>query len=131
MAKVLHTMIRVLDLDKSIEFYNSLGMKELRRKEVPDGRYTLVFMGFGTQPEKEGEIELTYNWDRKEPYTMGDGFGHIAISCEDIHKVAEDVRKAGGKVTREPAPVKFGTTVIAFVQDPDGYKVELIERASF
>jgi lactoylglutathione lyase len=125
-AKFLHTMLRVKDLDRSIEFYTKLlGMKELRRREVPDGKYTLAFVGYGDGPE----VELTYNWDQKDGYEVGTGFGHLAVGMPDVYKACEELKKAGGKVTREAGPVKFGTTVIAFVEDPDGYKVELVQRS--
>jgi lactoylglutathione lyase len=125
----LHTMIRVRDLDRSVAFYTGLlGMKELRRREVPEGRYTLSFVGYGTNAEGQAEVELTYNWDQKEPYQIGTGFGHLAVGVPDVAAACDKIRQGGGKVTREPGPVKFGTTVIAFVEDPDGYKIELIER---
>ena len=127
--RMLHTMIRVRDLDKSVAFYTgSLGMKELRRNEVPGGRYTLSFVGYGDEKD-HAVIELTHNWDQEQPYDIGSGFGHLAVSTPNITETCEKVRTAGGKVTREPGPVKFGTTVIAFVEDPDGYKIELIERS--
>ena len=126
-ARMLHTMIRVHDLDKSIAFYTGpMGMKLLRKREVPEGKYTLAFVGYADEKE-QAVIELTYNWDH-EPYKLGDGFGHLAVGVPDVHRMCEQVAKAGGKVTRAPGPVKFGTTVIAFVEDPDGYKIELIER---
>jgi lactoylglutathione lyase len=129
MGSFLHTMLRVRDLDHSIAFYGDLlGMKELRRRDVPEGRYTLVFMGYGTNAEGQAEIELTHNWDHDGPYQQGTGFGHLAVGVPDVVQACAHVRAGGGKVTREPGPVKFGTTVIAFVEDPDGYKVELIER---
>jgi lactoylglutathione lyase len=103
-------------------------MKELRRRDVPEGRYTLVFMGYGTNAEGQAELELTHNWDHDGPYQQGTGFGHLAVGVPDVGAACAHVRAGGGKVTREPGPVKFGTTVIAFVEDPDGYKVELIER---
>jgi len=126
--RMLHTMIRVRDLDRSVGFYTGpLGMKELRRNEVPGGRYTLAFVGYGDE-KSQAVVELTYNWDQEQPYDIGSGFGHLAVGLPDIKAACESVRAAGGKVTREPGPVKFGTTVIAFVEDPDGYKIELIER---
>jgi len=126
--RMLHTMIRVRDLDRSVKFYTGpLGMKELRRNEVPGGRYTLAFVGYGDE-KSHAVVELTYNWDQEQPYDIGSGFGHLAVGMPDIKEACERVREAGGKVTREPGPVKFGTTVIAFVEDPDGYKIELIER---
>jgi lactoylglutathione lyase len=119
----LHTMLRVGDLDRSIRFYELLGMKELRRRDVPDGKYTLVFVGYGDGPE----VELTYNYG-EDRYELGTAFGHLAVGVPDIYATCDKVRAGGGKVSREPGPVKFGTTVIAFVEDPDGYKIELIEK---
>ena len=125
----LHTMIRVGNLERSVDFYTRLlGMKELRRRDVPEGKYTLVFLGYGDGNASGGaEIELTYNYG-VERYEQGNAFGHLAVGVPDVAAAAEAVRDGGGKVTREPGPVKFGTTVIAFVEDPDGYKIELIER---
>ena len=121
----LHTMLRVRDLERSVAFYTGpLGMKEIRRSEVPAGKYTLVFVGYGDG----AEIELTHNWDQEAPYEVGSGFGHLAVGMPDIAAACDRVRAAGAQVTREPGPVKHGTTVIAFVEDPDGYKVELIQR---
>jgi len=126
--RMLHTMIRVMDLDKSLAFYTgAMGMKVLRKREVPEGKYTLAFVGYGDERE-HCVVELTYNWDQAKPYDIGTGFGHLAVGVPDVHGMCEQVIKAGGKVTRAPGPVKFGTTVIAFVEDPDGYKIELIER---
>jgi lactoylglutathione lyase len=126
-GRFLHTMIRVGDLDRSLKFYTDvLGMKELRRRDVPEGKYTLAFVGYGDE-SSNAVIELTYNYG-VEKYELGNGFGHLAIGVPDIRAAVEKVRAAGGKVTREPGPVKFGTTVIAFIEDPDGYKIELIER---
>lgn len=125
----LHTMLRVRDLDRSIEFYGKLlGMHEIRRNVVEAGRYTLVFMGYADNAHGQAEIELTHNWDQDTPYDVGNGFGHLAVSSKDVKATCEHVRAGGGKVTREAGPVKHGTTVIAFVEDPDGYKIELIER---
>ena len=123
----LHTMLRVGDLDRSVRFYTSLlGMKELRRTDVPEGKYTLVFVGYGDEAGHT-VLELTYNWgvDKYEP---GSAFGHLALGVPDIYATCEKLREAGVKISREPGPVKFGTTVIAFIDDPDGYKIELIER---
>jgi lactoylglutathione lyase len=129
MPAFLHTMLRVHDLDASIAFYkNLLGMRELRRTDVPGGRYTLVFMGYATNAEGQAEIELTHNWDQAEPYELGTAFGHLAVGVPDVAAACETVRNGGGKVTREAGPVKHGTTIIAFVEDPNGYKIELIER---
>ncbi|GGI55505.1 lactoylglutathione lyase [Oxalicibacterium solurbis] len=120
-------MLRVGNLDRSIDFYTKvLGMKLLRKTENPEYKYTLAFVGYGNNPD-HAEIELTYNWG-VDNYEMGSAYGHMAIGVPDAYKACEEVRKAGGKVTREAGPVKGGTTVIAFVEDPDGYKVEFIER---
>ena len=125
--RMLHTMIRVKDLDRSIAFYTgALGMKVLRKRDVPEGKYTLAFVGYGDE-EDSTLVELTYNYGHPG-YNIGDGFGHLAVGMPDVYKACEAMRKAGVKITREPGPVKFGTTVIAFVEDPDGYKIELIER---
>jgi len=129
MASFLHTMVRVRNLEKSLAFYKLLGMHELRRREVPEGRYTLVFIGFADNAAGQAEIELTYNWGEDDGYELGTGFGHFAVGVPNVADMVARVRAGGGKVTREAGPVKFGTTVIAFVEDPDGYKVELIERA--
>jgi lactoylglutathione lyase len=128
MSSFLHTMIRVGDLDRSVDFYTRvMGMKELRRRDVPDGKYTLVFVGYADESTGAGVIELTYNYG-VEKYDQGTAFGHLAVGVADVTALANKVRAAGFRVTREPGPVKFGTTVIAFVEDPDGYKIELIER---
>jgi lactoylglutathione lyase len=125
--RILHTMLRVGDLPRSIDFYTRvLGMKLLRTSDNPEYKYTLAFVGYGTNPD-HAELELTYNYG-VDKYEMGTAYGHIAISADDIYKACELVRANGGNVTREPGPVKGGSTVIAFVTDPDGYKVELIER---
>ncbi len=130
MAKsYLHTMIRVRDLEASLGFYALLGMRELRRSEVPAGKYTLVFVGYEDNAHGQAEIELTHNWEQAEAYEVGTGFGHLAVGVPDVAAACEAVRAGGGKVAREAGPVQHGTTVIAFVEDPDGYKVELIERA--
>lgn len=125
--RILHTMIRVGDLERSLAFYTGvLGMKLLRRHEYPDGRFTLAFVGYG--PESEGAvIELTHNWDTAK-YELGGGFGHIALEVDDAARACADIKAKGGVVTREAGPMKHGTTIIAFVQDPDGYKIELIQR---
>ncbi len=128
MSRYLHTMIRVGDLQRSVDFYTKLlGMRELRRRDVPDGKYTLAFVGYGDE-ESNAVIELTYNYGI-DHYEQGNAFGHLAVGVPDVAAACETVRKGGGKVTREAGPVKFGTTVIAFVEDPDGYKIELIQRA--
>ena len=125
--RLLHTMIRVGDLDKSIGFYTGvLGMKLIRRKDYPDGKFTLAFVGYGDESET-AVIELTHNWDTKS-YDIGNGFGHIAVSVPDAYKACEDVKEKGGKVTRPAGPMKHGGSVIAFVEDPDGYKIEFIQK---
>ncbi|MFC0131077.1 lactoylglutathione lyase [Massilia eurypsychrophila] len=125
--RILHTMLRVGDLQRSIDFYTKvLGMKLLRTSDNPEYKYTLAFVGYGNNPE-HAELELTYNYG-VDKYEMGTAYGHIAISADDIVAACESARANGGNVTREPGPVKGGSTVIAFVTDPDGYKVELIER---
>jgi lactoylglutathione lyase len=125
--RMLHTMIRVGDLEASKKFYTeALGMKVLREQEYPDGKFTLCFIGYGDESANT-VIELTYNWGKSD-YTLGDAFGHIALGTADIRAACEKVRALGYKVTREPGPMKHGTTVIAFVEDPTGYKIELIER---
>ncbi|HVL75142.1 MAG TPA: lactoylglutathione lyase [Noviherbaspirillum sp.] len=125
--RILHTMLRVGDLQRSIDFYTKvLGMKLLRTTDRPEQKYSLAFLGYGSNPE-HAEIELTYNYG-VDSYDLGSAYGHIAIGVEDAYKMCEQVKAAGGNVTREAGPVKGGSTVIAFVQDPDGYKIELIER---
>ena len=125
--RLLHTMLRVGDLDRSIDFYTKvLGMKLLRRKDYPDGKFTLAFVGYGGEDDHT-VIELTHNWDTKS-YDLGSGFGHLAVSVPDAYKACDAVKAQGGKVTREAGPMKHGTTVIAFVEDPDGYKIEFIQR---
>lgn len=127
--RLLHTMIRVGNLDKSIDFYTSvLGMKLLRKNDYPDGRFTLAFVGYGDE-DTNSVIELTHNWDT-ESYDLGNGFGHLAVEVEDAYATCEAVRAKGGKVTREAGPMKHGTTVIAFVEDPDGYKIEFIQHGT-
>jgi len=119
-------MIRVGNLDRSIDFYtNMLGMRLLRQKEYPEGKFTLAFVGYGEESET-AVIELTWNWDI-DNYDLGNGYGHIALGVDDIHATCEAIKQRGGRVTREPGPMKHGTTVIAFVEDPDGYKIELIQ----
>lgn len=126
--RFLHTMVRVGNLQRSIDFYTQvLGMKLLRTSENPDFKYTLAFVGYGSNPE-HAELELTYNWG-VESYEQGTAFGHIALGVSDAYAACEKIKAAGGNVTREAGPVKGGTTVIAFVTDPDGYKIELIQRA--
>ncbi|EXI69809.1 MAG: Lactoylglutathione lyase [Candidatus Accumulibacter adjunctus] len=125
--RILHTMLRVGDLDRSITFYTEvLGMRELRRQDYPGGRFTLAFVGYG--PESEGAVlELTHNWDTAS-YEIGNGFGHVAIAVDDAYAACERIRARGGNVVREAGPMKHGTTVIAFVEDPDGYRIELIQK---
>lgn len=128
MSRFLHTMLRVGDLQRSVDFYTKgFGMREIRRRDVPDGKYTLAFVGYGEE-EDHTLIELTYNYGT-EKYEMGTAFGHLAVGVPDVAATTEKLRGLGAKVTREPGPVKFGTTVIAFVEDPDGYKIELVQRA--
>jgi lactoylglutathione lyase len=125
--RILHTMLRVGDLDRSIDFYvNALGMKVLRKRDFPDGKFTLAFLGYGPE-DSHPAIELTYNYGVTS-YELGTAYGHVAIGVDDIHAACDHIRAAGGRITREPGPMKHGTTVIAFATDPDGYKVELIER---
>ena len=125
--RILHTMLRVGDLQRSIDFYTHvIGMQLLRKSENTENQYTLAFMGFGSNPE-HAELELTYNWGVTE-YDIGTAYGHIAIGVPDVAAACDRIRKTGGTVTREPGPVKGGKTVIAFVADPDGYKIELIQR---
>jgi lactoylglutathione lyase len=125
--RMLHTMIRVGNLQRSIEFYTQvLGMKLLRQSEYPSGRFTNAFVGYDDE-WKTSVLELTHNWDTSS-YDLGNGYGHVAIEVDDAYKTCEEVKKRGGKVTREPGPMKHGTTVIAFVEDPDGYKIEFVQR---
>ncbi|MBL8691552.1 MAG: lactoylglutathione lyase [Rhodospirillaceae bacterium] len=126
--RMLHTMVRVLDLEKSIDFYTRLlGMGLIRRKDYESGRFTLAFVGYGDE-SAGAVVELTHNWDQKEPYTIGSGFGHMAIGVPDIYGTCEKLAKEGVKIPRPPGPMKHGGSVIAFIEDPDGYKIELIER---
>lgn len=125
--RILHTMLRVGNLERSLQFYTQvLGMEVLRRKDYPEGKFTLAFVGY--QSEAEGAVlELTHNWET-DKYDLGSGFGHIAIEVDDAYEACEGVKKLGGRVTREAGPMKHGTTVIAFVEDPDGYKIEFIQK---
>lgn len=125
--RILHTMIRVGDLERSIAFYTEvLGMKLLRRKDYPAGKFTLAFVGYGDEASN-AVIELTYNWG-VDRYEIGDAFGHIAIEVDNVYEACEEIRRRGGKIVREPGPMNAGTTLIAFVQDPDDYNIELIGR---
>jgi lactoylglutathione lyase len=125
--RLLHTMIRVGDLDRSVAFYTDvLGMKLLRRKDYPDGKFTLAFVGYGDEAANS-VIELTYNWG-VDRYELGTGFGHIALEVDDVYAAAEEIRQRGGRILREAGPMNAGTTLIAFVADPDGYPIELIGR---
>jgi len=125
--RMLHTMIRVNNLDESVKFYcDVLGMKLLRKKDYESGRFTLAFVGYGSEAEN-AVIELTYNWDTHQ-YDLGNAFGHIAIGVDDIYKTCEDLSSMGAKIVREPGPMKHGSTEIAFIEDPSGYKIELIQR---
>ena len=125
--RILHTMIRVGDLDRSIKFYTEvLGMKLLRRKDYPDGEFTLAFIGYGEESNNT-VIELTYNWG-KESYDLGNGFGHIALEVDDVYQATEEIRNRGGKIIRNAGPMNAGTTIISFVEDPDGYQIELIGK---
>jgi lactoylglutathione lyase len=124
--RLLHTMIRVGNLEESLKFYTEvLGMNLLRQKDYPDGKFTLAFVGYGDESDHT-VVELTYNWG-VEQYDLGNGFGHLAIGVDDIYKTCEEIQAQGGKVTRQPGPMKHGSTVIAFVEDPNGYKIELIQ----
>lgn len=126
--RFLHTMIRVLDLDKSVDFYTRhLGMRVLSRRENETGRYTLVFLGYGEKSDVT-VIELTYNWGRTEPYDLGNGWGHLAVGVPDLAATCAKMEKEGVNIPRPPGPVKGGTTNIAFIDDPDGYKIELVEH---
>ena len=125
--RLLHTMLRVADLDRSIAFYTGvLGMRELRRKAYPDGKFTLAFVGYGDESENT-VLELTHNWGVSH-YDIGNAFGHIAIEVDDVHAACERMREAGGKIIREAGPMNAGTTIIAFLEDPDGYQIELIGK---
>ena len=127
--RMLHTMLRVGDLDRSLRFYTEvLGMHLLRRKDYPSGRFTLAFVGYGEESDTT-VLELPHNWDQNH-YELGEGYGHIALGVEDIQSTCLAISKRGGRVVREPGPMQHGSTVIAFVEDPDGYKVELIQLAS-
>jgi lactoylglutathione lyase len=125
--RILHTMLRVGDLERSLSFYTGvLGMKLLRRRDYPEGRFTLAFVGYGPESE-QAALELTHNWDTSS-YEVGTGYGHVAVEVEDAYAACADIKRKGGVVVREAGPMKHGSTVIAFVQDPDGYRIELIQR---
>ena len=125
--RILHTMLRVTDLERSLRFYTEvLGMRLLRRKDYPEGKFTLAFVGYGDETDT-AVIELTHNWG-VDKYELGNAFGHIAVAVDDAYKACEEVKRRGGKVAREAGPMKHGTAVIAFIEDPDAYKIELIER---
>ncbi len=125
--RILHTMLRVGNLDRALDFYTQvLGMRLLRKADYPDGRFTLAFVGYGDESET-AVLELTHNWDTAQ-YEIGTAYGHIAIEVDDAYKACEAVKQLGGKVTREAGPMKHGKTVIAFVEDPDGYKIEFIQK---
>ena len=127
--RILHTMLRVGNLEASIRFYTEvLGMRLLRQNEYPDGRFTLAFVGYAGESEA-AVIELTWNWDQAA-YDIGDGFGHVAVAVDDAYVMCDEIRRRGGKVVREAGPMKHGSTVIAFVDDPDGYKIELIQKSA-
>lgn len=125
--RILHTMLRVGDQERSIKFYTEiLGMKVLRQKEYPEGRFTNTFLGYGDESE-HAAIELTYNWDT-DSYDLGNGYGHIAIEVEDVYQATDNIRQAGGKIIRDAGPMNAGTTIIAFVEDPDGYQIEILGK---
>jgi len=125
--RIMHTMLRVGNLERSIAFYTGvLGMKVLRKQAYPEGKFTLAFVGYGDEAS-EAVLELTHNWETSS-YDLGNGYGHVAIEVTDAYKSCEEVKKRGGKVTREAGPMKHGTTVIAFIEDPDGYKIEFIQK---
>ncbi len=125
--RMLHTMLRVGNLDRSIKFYTEvLGMKLLRRKDYPDGKFTLAFVGYGDEKENT-VIELTHNWDT-DSYDLGSGYGHIALEVDDVYQATEQIRNNGGNILRDAGPMNAGTTIISFVEDPDGYQIELIGK---
>lgn len=125
--RILHTMLRVGDLERSLRFYTEvLGMRQLRRNDYPDGKFTLAFVGYGEESDA-AVLELTYNWG-VDKYELGTAYGHVAVAVDDATQACAEVKRRGGKVVREAGPMKHGTTVIAFVEDPDGYKIELIQR---
>jgi lactoylglutathione lyase len=128
-ARLLHTMLRVKDLDKSLHFYTDLlGMKLLRKRDYPTGKFTLAFVGYGEETDST-VIELTHNWGQQEPYSLGNGFGHLAIGVPDVYKACDELGKAGVKIPRPAGPMAHGGSVIAFIEDPDGYRIELVQRS--
>ena len=128
-SRLLHTMIRVRDLDASLNFYtNQLGMKLLRKRDYPSGKFTLAFVGYGDETNST-VLELTHNWEQAEPYSLGSGFGHLAVSVPDVYKACEQLAAAGVKIPRPAGPMAHGGSVIAFIEDPDSYRIELIERS--
>jgi len=127
-ARLLHTMLRVMDLDKSLDFYvGKLGMKLLRKRDYPTGKFTLAFVGYGEETDNT-VLELTHNWEQAEPYNLGGAFGHLAIAVPDVYKACEDLGASGVKIPRPAGPMAHGGSVIAFIEDPDGYRIELIQR---
>ncbi|MBN9408472.1 MAG: lactoylglutathione lyase [Burkholderiales bacterium] len=127
-TRILHAMLRVFDLQRSLDFYiGALGMQLIRRQDYPGGRFTLAFLGYGAE-ESNTVLELTHNWDQPEPYAMGTAYGHIAIAVNDIYATCAELAEAGVNLTRAPGPMKHSATLIAFIEDPDGYKIELIQR---
>jgi lactoylglutathione lyase len=127
-TRMLHVMLRVFNLQHSLDFYiGALGMQMLRRQDYPSGRFTLVFLGYGSE-DSDTVLELTHNWDQQEPYALGSAYGHIALAVSDIYATCGDLAEAGVKITRSPGPMKHSPTLIAFIEDPDGYKIELIGR---
>ena len=128
--RILHTMIRVNNLDESIMFYqNFFGMKVIRKQDYPKGKFSLAFIGYGEE-ESSTVLELTFNWDTNK-YIHGNAFGHIALEVDDAYKTCAEIKKKGGKILRDPGPMMHGTTVIAFIEDPNGYKIELIQKGTF
>ena len=128
-ARLLHTMLRVVDLDKSLDFYvGKLGMKLLRKRDYPTGKFTLAFVGYGEETDNT-VLELTHNWGQAEPYNLGSAFGHLAIAVPDVYRACERLGAAGVKIPRPAGPMAHGGSVIAFIEDPDGYRIELIERS--
>jgi lactoylglutathione lyase len=128
-TRILHAMMRVMDLQRSLYFYiGALGMQLVRRQDYPTGRFTLAFLGYGTE-DASTVLELTHNWDQAEPYTHGSAWGHIALAVNDIHAICAELAEAGVNIVRPPGTMKHSATLIAFIEDPDGYKIELIQRA--